>query len=217
MAESDAKREAEQSVAENAGRAKVTEANVEAQVARLRNDLRRIQAELTANVQSEERRTVAAAREARAVAERELQELRGQLEELRLKADAVLPAEADRTQKELAARGDAAAIRERGKAVAQAMTLLREAFAAGGPDAMSIYLIENLDKILNEVAWGVQRVRVQQLDMIDGGDGQTLKNYVAAYPAMMSAVLDAVEKTTGIDIPAIVSGRQAAPAKEVRS
>ncbi len=54
MAESDAKRDAEQSEAENAGRAKVTEANVDAAFFRMTNDLRRIQADLESQVRSEE-------------------------------------------------------------------------------------------------------------------------------------------------------------------
>ncbi|MER3462486.1 MAG: flotillin, partial [Armatimonadota bacterium] len=46
IAESDAKRAAEQAEAENMGRANVTRANAEAAIARLQNELRRIQADL---------------------------------------------------------------------------------------------------------------------------------------------------------------------------
>ena len=69
IAESDARRGASQSESENMGRAKVTQANVDTALVQLQNDLRRIRAELDSTVKSEEERTIAAAREARARAE----------------------------------------------------------------------------------------------------------------------------------------------------
>ena len=215
IAESDAKRDAEQAEAENRGRANVTVANVDAAVAKLQNDLRRIKADLDADVRSEEERTLAAAREARATAEQELQGIRAQLEEIRLKADTVLPAEAGKTAQEFRARGDAASIRESGRAVGQALDLLRKAWVEAGDNALSIYLIEDIEKILKSAAKGVAKVKIENLNMIDGGDGKVLSGYVSAYPAMLSAVFDAVADTTGIDIPDAVSGRNSkAPARE---
>jgi flotillin len=207
MAESDAKREAEQSESEHQARANVTRANAEAAIARLRNELRRVQAELLSKVNSEEERTEAAAREARATAEQQLQRVRAQLAQIRLQTDRVLPAEADRIAKEFAARGEAARIRERGVAVAQAMDLMNEAWAKAGDHAIAIHLIEDLENILRAAARGVNKVKVEDVSMIDGGDGKALSAYVAAYPEMLSSVFAAVAKTTGIDIPEIVSGR----------
>ncbi|MCC7381376.1 MAG: flotillin family protein [Deltaproteobacteria bacterium] len=206
IAESDAKREAEQVEAENMGRANVIQANVDAAVVRMKNELRRVQAELESRVKSEEERTLGAAREARAKAEQELQEVRAQLEELRLKADRVLPAEAERVHLELRARGDAATIRERGKAVGEALEMLNQAWVDAGQNALSIYLIEDLEKILRQVAAGVAKVKVENLNMVDSGDGQTLAAYVSAYPAMLAAIFKAITDTTGIDIPKVISG-----------
>jgi flotillin len=206
IAESDAKRDAEQVEAEAAGRANVINSNVDAAIHKMKNELRRILAELDAKVKSEEERTSAAAREARARAEQELQEVRAQLEEIRLKVDTVLPAEAKRVDEELRARGDAAIIRERGRAVAEAMDLLHRAWADAGESALSIYLIEDLEKILKQVAHGARKLKIDHVNMIDGGDGQVLSSYVAAYPAMVSAIFKAVAETTGIDIPGTISG-----------
>ncbi len=69
IAESNARRNAEQAEAEADGRASVAVANAEAQIVQLQNDLRRVEAELGAEVKAEEARTMAAAREARAMAE----------------------------------------------------------------------------------------------------------------------------------------------------
>jgi len=206
MAESDAKRDAEQSVAENAGRARVTEANVDAVVARLTNELRKIQADLESQVKSEEERTTAAAREARAVAEQELQRVRAELEGIRLEADKVLPAEAAKTAREFRAKGDAAGIREKGIALGQALDSLNQAWVGAGENALSIYLIEDIENILTAAAAGVNKVKIQNLNIIDNGSGETLSSYVAAYPAMLASIFDAVAKTTGIDIPKAISG-----------
>ena len=69
-----------------------------------------------ANARSMIEEAMAAAREAKAEGETELQHIRRELEQIRLVADEVLPAEADKTAKENAARGAAAFVEENGKA-----------------------------------------------------------------------------------------------------
>lgn len=206
IAESDARRGASQSESENMGRAKVTQANVDTALVQLQNELRKIKADLDSTVKSEEERTIAAAREARAKAEQELQTIRAELEGLRLMADRVLPAEANKVAEEFRARGEAAIIRERGAAVSQALELMHAAWKEAGPNAMQISLIENLESILATASRGVQKVKIDGLSVIDSGDGATLKNYIAAYPGMLEAVFDAVDKTVGINIPKTISG-----------
>ncbi|MER3462487.1 MAG: hypothetical protein C4342_05735 [Armatimonadota bacterium] len=49
-------------------------------------------------------------------------------------------------------------------------------------------------------------MKVENLNLIDSGEGKTLSAYVAAYPAMMETVFDAVKRTTGIDIAGEISG-----------
>lgn len=217
IAESDARREAEQVEAENDGRAVVTRSNVDAKLVQLQNDLRRMKADLEANVKSEEERTLAAAREARAKAEQELQEVRAELSALQLQCDQVLPAEARRQAKEYQARGEAALIRERGRAVSEALTVLHAAWQEAGPNAKQITLIENLESILAAATDGVKRVKIDGISVIDSGDGKTLQNYVAAYPGMLDAVFKAVNSTVGIDIPGSVSGSESKSKMEGQS
>jgi flotillin len=200
MAESDAKRLAELAEAENEARANVTRANVDANIARLRNDLRRIIADLDAQVKAEEERMTAAAREARAKAEQELQQIRTELEQIRLRTDEVLPAEARRQAQEYKAKGDAAILRERGLAMSQSLDMMTQAWAEAGPAAISIYLIEDIEKLLATAARGVAKVSIGNLSMIDGGDGKTLSAYVGAYPEMLGSIFDALNKTTGINV-----------------
>ncbi len=207
IAESDARRLAEQAEAQNVGRSSVTRANAEAAIARLRNDLRRIKAELESKIRSEEERTSAAAKQARAEAEQHLQQIRTELEAIRLQVERVLPSEAERQAQELKARGDAAIIRERGRAVSEALSAVNESWEKAGSSAMQITLIEDIEKLLAAAAEGVQRVKVENISMIDSGDGSTLPNYLGAYPAMLAAIFESVRDTTGIDIPKSISGR----------
>jgi flotillin len=76
IAESDANRTAELVEAENRGRGEVTAAEMDTKIIGLRNELRKMKADFESAVNAEEERTAAAAREARAVAEQRLQEIR---------------------------------------------------------------------------------------------------------------------------------------------
>jgi len=207
IAESDAQRQAEQSEAENLGRANVTRANAEAKIAQMRNEFRTMQADLDAKVKSEQERTLAAAREARAKAEQELQLVRAELAAIQLQADEVLPAAARRQAEEFRARGDAALIREKGRAVGESLTLLYEAWQEAGSSARQIQLIQNLETILSTAAQGVHKIKVDGVNIIDSGDGKALANYLAAYPTMLNSIFDSLHQTVGIDIPGTVSGR----------
>lgn len=208
IAESDARRQAELAEAENQARANVAKANAEANIARMKNELRKIQAELESEVRSEEERTIAAAKEARARAEQQLQSIRAELETIRLTVEQILPADAHRQAQNYIARGDASYLRENGLAASQALELMTKAWADAGDSAMSLYVIQELESILSTAAKGVAKIKIDNLSMIDSGDGATLANYVAAYPGMLNAILESVYKTTGIDIPAAITGEK---------
>jgi flotillin len=210
IAESDAKRNAEKSEAENKGRATVTRANVDTKIVQMQNDLRRIRAEMDSKVKSEEEITSAAAREARATAEQELQIVRAELETIRLQVETVLPAEADRVAREYLARGEAAVLRERGIAVATALELLYAAWVKAGPAAKQIALIQDLEKIFGAASEGVSKLKIDSITVIDNGAGDTLPNYIKAYPEMLHAIFRAVDQAVGIDIPGSVSGTEVA-------
>lgn len=210
IAESDAERDAELAEADNQARANVTKNQVEAQIAQMKNELRTIQADLESSVKSEEERTLAAAREARAKAEQELQKFRAELEGIRLQVDTVLPAEAQQVAQEFRARGEAAILRERGVAVAQTVQMMHDAWQDAGSYAMMAYLIDDIENILASASQGVAKVKVGSVNVIDGGQGRSLANYVGNYPAMLKEVFGAVAETTGIDIPGTISGTAAA-------
>ena len=214
IAESNATRSAEQAEAENRSRSNVIKANVDANISKMINELRKVQAELDAQVRAEEERTLAAAREARAKAEQELQQVRTEVESLRLQADQVLPAEAAQKAQQFKAKGDAAILRESGLAASQSLELMSAAWREAGDSAMTIYLIEDFEKILASAATGVAKVKIGNLNMIDGGDGKVLSSYVSSYPAMLTSIFDSVTLSTGIDLQKAISGRSTTTANE---
>lgn len=220
IAESDAKRDAELAEAGNLSRANVTKAKVEANIAQMNNELRTVLAKLDSQIKSEEEVTLAAAREARATAEQELQGIRSELEAIRLQADTVLPAEAEKRAQEFRAKGAAALVRERGAATAQTLGMMDEAWKKSQGAALTLYLIDDIENILQTASKGVQKLKVEQLNVIDSGNAETISNYMAVYPKILSLVFESLYQITGIDVPKSISATPQAvveSSREVKS
>jgi flotillin len=206
VAESDATRAAEQAEAAARARGEVAMTNAQAAVQRKQNELRQIKAEVDSEARAEEVRAEAAGQQARAEAELELQKTRGELEQLRLEADVTIPAAIDREVRELFAAGQAATIAADGEAMAAALAEVAHAWKDSGGRAMDMFVLQHLDGIMAEVAAAAGRLKVKQVNLVDGGDGRTLPAYAAAYPATVNALLDQVHATLGVDISRTITG-----------
>ncbi len=206
IAESNARSEATQARAKAEQAGKVARENADGQILRAQNELRRVRADLAAKARVEEQRSEAAAEQARAEAEQELQEIRTRLEALRLNADVVLPAQAQQRAAENQARGEAAPIAENGRAMANLLRQLSETWVSMGDQAAEIFLIQKLETILAHVVERVNNIEVGEVSLVDNGEGQALPNYVASYPATVAQVLRQLKESTGVDVPAILSG-----------
>jgi flotillin len=206
VAESDATREAEQAEAAARARGEIAMTNAQAMLQRKQNELRQIKAEVEAEAKGEEVRAEAAGQQARAEAELELQKIRGQLEQLRLEAEVTIPAEVEQQIRELFAAGQAATIAADGEAMAKSLAEVAAAWRDSGGRAMDMFILQHLEQIFGDVAKAAQRVKVGQVNLIDGGDGKTIPAYTAAYPATMGALLKEVTSTLGIDIGKVITG-----------
>lgn len=209
VAESDAVRASEESEAEAASRADVSKRQVQAKVAEMRNELRRYTAELDAQARSIEEEVQAAADAARAEAEKGLQEVRAELEKLRLEAEVTLPAEAQRQVKVLLAAGEAAAIAEDGRAMAEATQSVAEAWRGAEGRAMDLVVLQNLEALFAEVSATARRITVERASLVDAGDGEALARFAAAYPATVRALLKQVGETLGVDLVGTLGGTEA--------
>ncbi|HSN28773.1 MAG TPA: SPFH domain-containing protein [Kofleriaceae bacterium] len=208
VAESDATREAEQAEAAARARGEVAMTNAQAALQRKQNELRQVKAEVDGDAQSETVRAEAAGQQARAEAELELQKIRGELEQLRLQADVTIPAEIDQQVRELFAAGQAATIAADGDAMAASLAEVSNAWRETGGRAMDMFVLQHLDQIFSDVADAAKRLKVNEVNLIDGGDGKTIPAYAAAYPATMTALLEQVQKTLGVDIAKAVTGER---------
>ncbi|KDR54936.1 MULTISPECIES: flotillin family protein [Oscillatoriales] len=200
IAESNAVAQAEQVEADCRRQSEVALSQARTFVQQKENELRKIRAELEQQARSEEERTIAAGKEARARAEQLLQTVRAELERLRLEADTVLPAEAEREARELQARGNAAALAENSRAAAEVNDLINAVWQEMGDDASELFYLQQIEMVLREAAQIPRRVGLEYVNVIDSGDGEAIAGLVRAYPEIFRQFLESVDRTLGINV-----------------
>lgn len=200
IAESNAMAEAEQTEADCRRQAEVAKTQAQTIVLQKGNELRKIKAELEQQARSEEERTTAAGEEARAKAEQLLQTVRAELERLRLESDEVLPADAQRQAQELRARGEAASLIENALAAATVTDLLNQVWQETGSDASELFNLQQIEMILREAAKVPNRVKLQNINVIDSGDGKSVAGVVNIYPEIFRQFLETVEHILGVKL-----------------
>ena len=209
-----AENEANQKIAEEqAGarqRAESAQKKSEATVLQKRNMLRGELAKMEAQAKSIENEAAIAAETARATAEQELQRLRGELEKLRLECDVVLPAEAARLAQEARARGEAAPFVENGKAAALALQSVAAEWKHAGKSGREVYLLQQLRSFVEAAVARVAQTQVEELSIVDGGDGQAYAAFVANFPAAVARVMAETARAVGVDIRSLLGGREEA-------
>lgn len=205
-----AENEANQKIAEEEAtarrRAESAQKKAEGFVLQKRNALRAELAKMGSQVKSAENEATIAAETARSVAEQELQRLRSDLEQLRLQADVVLPAEAERLAQAARARGSAAPTVENGKASALALSLVAAEWQAAGDSGRDVYVLSQLKPLVEAAVARVAGTEIGDLSIVDGGDGKALGSLIACFPAAVARVMDETGKTVGLDV-----GRLLAP------
>ncbi|MCB9673607.1 MAG: flotillin family protein [Alphaproteobacteria bacterium] len=205
IAESTAKADAEEMQAKHSREGQVADEKAETIIRKQENELRRVVAELEARAKAEEERAEQQGKEARAKAEVKLQEIRAKLEHLRLSADVVLPAEAQRQASQLRARSEAAQIAADGAALADVLKMMTDVWIKAGDDAKDIFLIQQLETVLQTVTSRVKELDIGEVTLVDGGDGKALPGHIAALPATVTAVLREFRETTGVDVTGILA------------
>ena len=215
IAESNALNEAAKEAAAADMRAKVAEADADKAIVQKKNELRRVTAELEGEAKSLEMRAEQAGLAAQATAEQALQGVRRDLAAVRLQAEVVVPAEVQREAAALDAAGAAAKIAEDGRASAESLALVAEAWKAAGPSAPDMFLINRLEEITKIVVESVGQIQLGPVHLIDSGDGQALPKFAASYPLAVATVLRSLAETTGVDVTALLGQSGAAAAAQV--
>ncbi len=200
IAEAQGLGDADRREAEAQQRAEVACTQARTIIQQKQNGLRTIRAQLKQKAQSAEERVEAAAGEARARAQQVLQALRSELERKRLEADIVLPAQARQEADQWLAKGAAAPTAENAKASALVNDRLAEIWKDAGEDAATIFLLQQLETILGEVALLPEQLKLGRISVLEFGNAESLAELVALYPAVMRTFLDAVRDIFGIDV-----------------
>lgn len=200
IAESDAISKAEQIEAECEEQSEVAKTQDKITIIEQENNLRKLKAKLEQQAKSEEEITIAAAKERRAEVEQKLQQVRAEVERLRLKADEILPAEAQREAERLRARGKAAIFEENAKAAALVNDLLSQVWQETGTDASEVFLIQQLETILQEAIKIPRKLHLNDIKIIDNGDGKSLSTLVKIYPEIVGQFLGSVKQILGVDV-----------------
>jgi flotillin len=212
VAESDAVRAAEEAEASARARGEVAATNARKVIQQKQNEARQAAAVLEGKARAAEERAEAAGKQARAEAELALQQVRGALEQLRLEAEVTIPAQVEQQVRELHAAGEAATIAANGEAMAQSLAEVAAAWRESGGRAMDMFVLQNIDAIFAEVAKAARKLRVGEVNLVDGGDGRTIAAYARSYPATVGALLDEIAQTLGVDIARAVGGTPSAAA-----
>ncbi|GAB1543726.1 hypothetical protein NUACC21_64020 [Scytonema sp. NUACC21] len=200
IAESNALAQAEQVEAQCEEQAQVAKTQDRILVLEKENELRKVKAKLEQKARSEEEITIAAAQEKKAKAEQILQALRAELERLRLQADEILPAEAQRQAQELRARGQAAILEENAKAAALVNDILSQVWQQTGTEASKLFLIQQIETVLTQAVQIPKRIQLEKVHVIDNGDGKSVASLVNVYPEIVLQFLENVNRTLGIDV-----------------
>jgi flotillin len=207
-----AENEANQRIAEEEAaarqRAQSAQKKAEATVLQKQNMLRAELARMEGRAKAVENEAAIAAETARASAEQELQRLRADLETLRLQCDVVLPAEAARQAAEARARGQAAPLVENGKAAAAALRAVAAEWKAAGQSGREVYLLQQLRSFVEAAVARVAQTKVDELNIVDGGDGQAYAAFVANFPAAVARVMAETARAVGVDVRTLLAGTE---------
>lgn len=204
IAESDAKNEANKKASDAKKRGEVAHHDADRMIVEQQNEQRRIAADLHAQVETEQKRAKAKGQETRFEAEQKLQDVRKVLQQLRLKAEIELPAEAQKRAQELIERGNAAHIEEDGRAMALVLQMLAKEWNEAGEHARDVFLVQQIEQLIGTIVAKMSALEVGEVHIIDPGDGSALPNYVSGFPATVARVLDTLTQTTGIDVTRIL-------------
>jgi flotillin len=132
--------------------------------------------------------------------------LRQAVETLRLQADVVLPADARRQAAIFEAQGKASYTEEEGKAQAAVLQMMTDAWLSAGEDAKEIFLIQQLESVLQTVVERVNAIEIDEVVLLDGGTGDALPRHVASFPAIVRQVLEELHSSTGVNVTGILAG-----------
>lgn len=207
IAEATAEAEARVVAADAKKKGSIAEYQADVAVVEAENKYKVKRAELAAEVNRAESRAVVAKGIAQAQEEEKLESARVKLNKSKYEADTVVPAAAEKQALELLAKGKAARIVEEGKAMAEAVKVLREQWKKD--ETKELFLIQQLPLILDRIT-GVMKdnLQIEKITIIDQGDGNGFPAYVKGITGGVTSFFEGIKGATGLDIPDILATKK---------
>jgi flotillin len=146
-------------------------------------------------------------------AEIERQKARALQVKRQLEADVIQVAEADRRAREEQARGQAAALIERGRAEAAALKSIVEAFRGAGDAAREVLALQQVIPLVAQVAGAGQPLLVEKVSVLPDGAGKSGDGFARA----AIGATEQLRAALGIDLPALAQRLQQSPKDALRS
>jgi flotillin len=150
-----------------------------------------------------EQRADVSALVARAHAELEVQRARLTQVQLKLEADRIKTAEAERDQMVAAARGEAATIVAEGRATARALRQVAKSWHLAGGDARRIFVAQKLSTLVGQMLDTVKEMPIDEVTIIDAKASEGGQPSLAARSRVAATHL---EKGLGVDVPSLLGG-----------
>jgi flotillin len=194
-AEAEARADAAVQQAANWSKSEIAKIEADLQIARQETQKRIADAKSRREALIREERGGVAAVVAQTRAEIERQKARALQEKRRLEADVVQPALAQQRAAEENARGEAASIVERGRAEAESLRQLVEAYRSGGAGARDVLALQNLLPLLGQVAGAEHALSIKKLSVLppDGSAGSELARKAIG-------ATEQIRAATGVDL-----------------
>ncbi len=208
VAEAERDAEANEAEARAKQRAQVAVASAQQAILEEQNKLRVRTAELNAVALARENEATVAGERAKVQAEQALEAERIILNQKRFEADVVAPARAKREADVLAAQAAAAPIIEDGRAKAEAVRLMVDAFKAAGPDGERAYVLNMLPGIVSEFAQSVRGMSIDKITVVDSGSGNAQRGVMGSLPANIVSLVEQVETATGVNLLSLLQDRR---------
>jgi flotillin len=194
-AEAEARADAAVQQAMNWSKSEIAKTEADLQIASQETQKRIADAKSRREALIREERGAVAAIIAQAKAEIERQKARALQEKRRLEADVVQPALAQQRAAEERARGEAAQVIERGRAEAESLRQLIEAYRAGGTGAREVLALQNLLPLINNVSGAYHPLSIKKLSVLppDGGAGSDVARKTIG-------AVEQIRAATGVDL-----------------
>ncbi len=166
------------------------------------NNLRLKKAELERQAIIKEKEAEVAGQKAQAKYEQEMEKERIVLQQKRLTADVIEPAKAKKEAMELAAKGEAAPILEKGKANLEVLREMIATYQSANGEGEKVFMLNMLPDIIKELADTVNKVTIDKVSVIDsGGNGSSgVARFINQLPASVISLSEQIENATGVNI-----------------